>query len=88
MKVIVFKNVDGSVRVNTPKARLRLPNETDNEFYPRMMSVVVNKDPTLNGLVTHIMDTTDLPTSRTNRRKWRVKRVAGVDKVEVDNTVP
>jgi hypothetical protein len=62
---------------------MRLQDETDDVFYIRMEAMVRAQDLSLATLPVTIMDTTDLPTVRTDRNKWRIAQRGGKLIVEV-----
>lgn len=83
MKVRVFQNLDGTVRVVHPNPKLRMAGESDDNFIARIASDAVDKDPTLAGLSFLDVDNTQLPT-RQDRRKWCING----SQMDIDPTRP
>lgn len=82
----VFKDTDGSIRINYPNPKLKLTNETDAEFVDRMGKEAVKKDPSLAGLVFIDVDVETIPADRSKRYAWRIDGIA--KKVKVDLSIP
>lgn len=82
-KVRVFSKTDGSVVVVHPADKNKLPGETDEQLYERIMERTVQYNPELNGLDYVDMMLSELPADRSKRYSWRKKS----GKIEVDNTV-
>ena len=82
MKVRVYKNPDGSVRVLHPNPKLRLPGESDDSLISRIATQVEKGDPSLAGLSFIDVDRNTLPV-RQERDKWRLNG----QRVIVDPTV-
>lgn len=70
MKKLIWSNPDGSIRKSNPDVTKKNPNETDDEFYERMIEKWKVIDPTLIGLEVNIVDESDIPTDKTHRNEW------------------
>lgn len=94
MKVRVWHNPDGSVRVTYPNPKGRREGETEAAFFARVMATTAAKVPDLAGLPFVDVDSSALPAreaactvcggTHPTRNQWRI--AAG--KVKVDAAVP
>ena len=83
MKVRVFENPDGSVRVMRLNEKMRLPGESDDAFAARMFPIELAKDVSLVSLASSDVDEVDIPASRADRKNFKRRMVAGKMRVEV-----
>lgn len=82
-KVKIWKRQDGGVSVTNFDFSKKLSGETDEEFIERK-SLKLRSVPNLVGAEEIIADSSELPTDRVNRNKWRVN---ASKKVFVDHNV-
>ena len=83
MKVRVFENLDGSIRIMKLNEKMRLQGESDDAFAVRMFPIEVAKQSGLAGLVSSDIDEADIPASRTDRKNFKLRMRAGKMRVEV-----
>ena len=83
MKVRVFENLDGSIRIMKLNEKMRLKDESDDMFAARMFPIEQEKDVSLSGLVFSDIDQIDIPASRADRKNWRRSMRARKMRVEV-----
>ena len=85
----IFTNPDGSVRIMRPNLRRYDPKrETLSAYTQRILDQDSQKDTSVAELAFVDLDDSQLPADRSNRHKWRLKKVAGQDRVEVDLAAP
>ena len=82
MKVRVFENPDGSVRIMRLNEKMRLDGELDEAFAARMFPIEQEKDVSLSGLVSSDIDEIDIPASRVDRKNF--KRIMRARKMRVE----
>ena len=82
MKVRVFENLDGSVRIMRLNEKMRLDGELDESFAARMFPIEQEKDVSLSGLVSSDIDEIDIPASRVDRKNF--KRIMRARKMRVE----
>ena len=83
MKARVFEQLDGSVRIMRLNEKMRLTGESDDAFAARMFPIEQAKDVSLSGLVSSDVDAIGIPTSRADRKNFKLRMRAGKMRVEV-----
>ena len=84
MKVRVFENPDGTLRIVHPNPKEQRGEETEEAFYGRVFGQVINGDASLQGLPYFDMEKTLLPANRAKRYAWRTQNKQIVE----DSAVP
>lgn len=70
MKIIVWENEDGSLRLDYPNTKLQSSGETEEQFCIRMAQYISSVDPSKQSYT--ILEDTAVPETRMNRAGWRL----------------
>ena len=84
MKVRVYQEPSGNLRIVRINPRLREVDESDDDCFIRIAGMAEAGDSSLQGLSFVDVDEAEIPTDRAERYKWRIQ--AG--KCVVDKTIP
>lgn len=84
MKVRVYQELSGNLRILRLNGRLQNDGETDDAFVARLSAHAQAGDPSLQGLPFVDLDETEIPANRSDRNKFRLRNGRCV----VDQTIP
>lgn len=87
MKVKVYEQGDGTVRVLHPNPKMRLEGETDDEFVDRIAALSEQHDPSLGRAKSKRNVAADSLPPRARRHAWRIKAGKLVDDKSVADPV-
>ena len=73
MKVRVYEEPSGHLRILHPNGRLQEEGETDDAFFARVVAKAEAGDTSLRGLPFTDVDESLIPSDRSSRDGWRIK---------------